>query len=448
MPTVASLSNNPALVRLARLAIAVVLSLACVWAMWLALRIGFANSAFLFRPLAALGILSEDGSISGELAAVNRALRLTPNDPDARAVRGLLLSQYGEYGDAVLELERATELRPRDYYLWLELGMARDQLGDQEGAGRALRESVRLAPYYARPAWQYGNLLFRQGRRDEAFAELRRAARSDSALLPGTIDLAWSASGNAEAVRKALQPQRPFEHLALARFLAKHGEGKEAMAEFLSAGATSREDSRDLVTDLLGQKDFRDAHEIWAREHGNQTAESPEQSSLTYDGGFEKPLEVNDPGFGWQVIQNVPSISLSLDTANSYKGARSLRIAFHGDSNSAAPVISQIVLVDPKTHYRLQLAARTEEVISGGLPVVVVSDVDVTGVTLAESEPFASGTSPWHEWVLDFTTGAQANVILVSVRRKSCPAGPCPIFGSLWLDEFFLRAIPGREVRP
>ncbi len=410
------------------MAIAVILSLACAWVMWASLRIGLARKR----------------SESGNLAAVNQALRLAPNDPEARTVRGLLLSYYGEYSDAAAELERAAELRPRDYYLWLELGMTRDQLGDQDGAERALRESVRLAPDYAKPAWQFGNLLFRLGRLDDAFAELRRAAKSDPTLLPATIDLAWSALGDVNALKSAIQPQTPAEHGALARYLAKHGQGKEAVAELRITGVTSREEIRALITDLLAQNAFRDAHEIW--EYGYQIAKPSDENSLTYDGGFEMPLEVDQPGFGWQVRENLAGMSLSVDPANSYQGGKSLRIDFHGDPAPTVPAISQIVLVNPRTHYRLQLAARTGDIISGGLPVVVVSDAAMPDTTLIASEPLASGTSPWHELVLDFTTGAQANAVLLSVRRKACATEPCPIFGSLWLDAFFLQAMPGREV--
>ena len=49
-----------------RMAIAVLLSLACAWAMWVSLRVGFARAR----------------TESGDLAAVNQALQLAPNDPD------------------------------------------------------------------------------------------------------------------------------------------------------------------------------------------------------------------------------------------------------------------------------------------------------------------------------------------------------------------------------
>src|SRR5207253_8349631 len=111
-------------------------------------------------------------------------------------------------GEAINEYEQAARLRPRDYFLWLSLGTARDQAGDERGALAAFQESVRLAPYYAEPRWQFGNALLRAGRLDEAFAELRRAAVSDSSLLPGLVDLVWGVyGGDAFMVQQVIQPQ-------------------------------------------------------------------------------------------------------------------------------------------------------------------------------------------------------------------------------------------------
>src|SRR5712691_13485864 len=105
MPPLASPAHKGLSRRFARMGIAMALSVACAWAMLVSLRIGFARAR----------------AESGDLAALNQALQVAPNDPEARTVRGLLLSYYGEYSDAAVELERAAELRPRDYYLWLEL---------------------------------------------------------------------------------------------------------------------------------------------------------------------------------------------------------------------------------------------------------------------------------------------------------------------------------------
>ncbi|MEO8434886.1 MAG: tetratricopeptide repeat protein [Pyrinomonadaceae bacterium] len=425
MPAAKNPVNTRPLPQGIRAAIALVLSLACLWAIWYAGYRGISR------------LLTEYGGDMGQLALVERAVKMSPNDPDARTGRGLMFSQLGRYAEAVLEFESAAKLRPRDYYLWLELGMARDQAGDQSGSERALRESVRLAPYYARPAWQLGNVLFRLGRQDEAFEQFRRAAASQPALLPGIIDLAWGATRSAEGTRSAVRPQTSFAHLAMAGFFARHGNGTEAVTEFRAAGSVSRDDARELVKELLAQKAFGEAREIWAHEPGRNI--SGEGNSLIYDGGFEQSLEIDDPGFGWQVPLSTTVIVLSLDAADPYQGAQSLRIDFQGASNPATSVISQIILVEPNTRYRLRFATRMRDVVSGGLPLAVVADAAAPDIMLAKSTPFGSGVHPWSESSLEFTTGPQTKAVTVQIRRTPCTTEPCPIFGSLWLDGFALQ---------
>src|SRR5207253_3321882 len=144
-------------------------------------------------------------------------------------VRASLLARADESSEAIKEYERAASLRPEDYVLWLELGRARDRESDIEGALAAFAEAKRHAQFYAKPHWQLGNLLFRVGRRDEAFVELRIAASSDPKLLPQAVALAWAAfRGNASAVEEAIQPGTPPSRLALARFFAAHGKAVEA----------------------------------------------------------------------------------------------------------------------------------------------------------------------------------------------------------------------------
>lgn len=417
-----------------RLLIALALSLACIWSAWQAVRFG------LGRMLAGYGLMTN------ELAPVDQALRLSPGDPDARVNRAALLSQRGDHGQAAAELERAAQLRPRDYYLWLELGMARDRMGDAARAELAFRESKRLAPHYAQPAWQLGNLLFRAGRQEEALEELTRAAKTDSTFVPAVIELSWAARPNPTAVREMLKPQTSLEHLALARFFAKHAAGAEAVVEFRKAGTPKREEAASLITQLIAQGAYRDAREAWAYAYlsGNANPEPPDV--LIYDGGFERPLTVDDPGFGWRVSQNLPNTNLSHDAANPREGGKSLRIDFRGISNSATTVVSQLILVEPKTHYRLQFASRTQELVSGGLPFIVVSEATSPHVRIAESAALAGGTDQWRDATLEFDTGPQTRAVLVQVLRKWCTSEPCPIFGSLWLDAFALRKLASNTV--
>ena len=81
-------------------------------------------------------------------------------------------------------------------------------------AEQALKRAVALAPAYAYPHWYLGNLLLRNARYDEAFAELRLASQADPELRPQQFNLVWAiysddpeglknAVGNTSAVRAA-----------------------------------------------------------------------------------------------------------------------------------------------------------------------------------------------------------------------------------------------------
>src|ERR1700738_1983035 len=69
-------------------------------------------------------LFSNIGKRPGSLELSDRAVRLSISDPEAHFTRGWVLSAKGQSVEAIDELERATALRPRDYYLWMGVGGA------------------------------------------------------------------------------------------------------------------------------------------------------------------------------------------------------------------------------------------------------------------------------------------------------------------------------------
>ena len=184
-------------------------------------------------------------TITGDLAVAERAVSLSPSDPETHRIRAGVLYKLKGLPHAAAELELAISLRPRDDSLWLQLGMLRDELDDTSGALMAFNESVRLAPYYALPRWQRGNFLLRQGRFSEAFADLRYAAASDPNYIPTLIDLSWGISkGDQKVAEEYAQITTSPMRLAFAEFLARQGKGREALEQFALAGAGLRSKTR------------------------------------------------------------------------------------------------------------------------------------------------------------------------------------------------------------
>jgi hypothetical protein len=354
----------------------------------------------------------------------------------------LLLNTHG-VSAALPEFERAVALRPKDYFLWLELGRARDMADDEQGALAALEQSVRLAPEYAQPRWQFGNALFRAGRVETAYRELRLAALSDVALLPNLIDLVWGASGgDAAAVERIIQPEQAAWNLALAKFFIKRGKTAEGLTQLRAAGVFPDQDRQALLKDLLDAKRYKEAYNLWAFDSGDGGRESG--NALINDGGFEGKLGRDAIGFGWRLTRDTQALRLTLDRANPRAGAQSLRVDFNGDSNAGQSIADQLILVEPGTRYRLRFAARSEEIVSGGLPLLAVSEVGAVETrVLAHSLPLQPGANEWQEYIIDFAAAKTTNALLISLRRQNCSTGPCPIFGRIWLDDFVLQEISG-----
>jgi hypothetical protein len=399
--------------------------LVCALAIWESARIGFART-YAMRALTSNGVSVAESST-----------RKLPNDAEVHAARGIVLQRTDDYAEGCSELERAVQLRPRDYFLWMMLGVTRDLNDDQQGALTALRESVALAPAYAKPRWLIGNLLLRMNQIEEGFQQLRAAAKADPTLLPNVIDLAWGFSRNDAAGTVALvDPQTDAARLSLAMFLAGHKEGSAAMDQFSRMKSSDTPGTDQLVQRLIDGRFFGEAFAVWKGTRCDWC-----KASEFFNPGFEEDIAMTAQGFGWQIANASPNVTLSIDTSEHVKGARSLRIDFHGDSEAASPLVSQLVVVGPDTHYRLNFAAMNRSFVSSATPLVRIIDASNSeGAVLGQSANLTDATA-WRGFAVDFTTKANTHAIQVIMTRTGCPVTTCAAFGTIWLDSFSLDVI-------
>ena len=371
---------------------------------------------------------------TNQVAAADAALRLSPNDPDAHLVRGAIL-EANSVSAAVEEYKQAARVRPEDYLLWLSLARAQELNGDVGGAIAAASQGVRLAPYYARPHWLLGNILVRSGQAAEGFSELRLAGESDTGLLPAIIDLEWQLSGgDAEFVKRAIHPDSPESFKALADYFRKHGKANDAIEMFRAAATTAEQERRQYLQELISAKSFKEAALLWSIDH------APPGIGQLNDPGFERPSNLDKPGFGWRRDNKAESLTLSLETNNPREGRFSLRVDFNGVSDPGAAIISQLILVEPRAHYELRFAARTEGIVSGGLPYVVVFDAGSNNV-LGQTSAFTEAKTNWQDYVIDFQVGENTSTVQLALRRQPCSSSSCPVFGHLWLDNVSLQKL-------
>lgn len=377
--------------------------------------------------------------IANSAQAADEAVRLSPSDPDTHRTRAIVFTRLQQPAEAIKSFEAATNLRYRDDYLWIDLGNAREEVGDTSGALAAMDQAVRWAPHYAHTHWQRGNVLLRTGRTAEAFGELRTAVAANRNYLPNMIDLAWGISReNLEATDKLLAIKDDSERLALIRYLANKGKGNEVRAQMqmLSAPLAS-EDKDEVVRLLFAAKAFTDAFDLLSPTTDHRTPS-------IVNGGFEDLKILSEPGFGgWFTSHGQGKIRMSIDASEKFAGTRSLQLTFDGEWNPGTPLISQTVLVSPKTIYSVSFSLKTKELATGGPLMLTVNDA-ASGELLGKSDHFPS-TDSWVTLNFEFTTLETSKAAVIRLQRSDCNSSPCPIFGTVWLDEISIG--PSREAR-
>lgn len=399
---------------MARIAFALLAIAVCLLLMREAARIGFSR------------LLTRYALVTNSLPAADQAVQITPSDPEPHRARALILNRLRRPAEAEASLEIATSLRAGPEDLWIELGNTREELSDREGALAAMDQAVRVAPYYAHTHWQRGNLLLRMGRYDEAFAELRDAAARDRKYFPTLIDLAWELTADAKKTEAVVQVRNDDERLTFARFLAKKGKGIEVVDQVRLLTTPLSDENRDELTRLLSASKSAIGY-TFLRSDGKKVEE-------ILNAGFEEPVLLNDSMFGWTAPRGRTKPRLAVDVSEKLSGQRSLQVSFEGEGDAE---LSQTIVVRRGASYRLGFAVKTKDLVTGGPPRIVLTDATDNQI-LAKSGAFPSSTGAWQEWSVEFT--AQSELVVISLVRDNCPSSPCPIFGVVWLDDFWLKS--------
>jgi len=169
------------------------------------------------RPLALVGgaLIVVLGSLSFERAGLYadrgawraELLRFVPDDAPSWNDLGLYREESGDEPGAILAFERAIACDPHYSRGWSNLGRARLLAGELELAQTALRQAVGVGPRNAVARVNLGSLLARQGRPAEAAEYYAQATRLAPGLAP-----AWRGRAQALAAlgrtREALSAAR------------------------------------------------------------------------------------------------------------------------------------------------------------------------------------------------------------------------------------------------
>lgn len=346
----------------------------------------------------------------------------------------------------VKNFEKLIRLAPNDYRWWIELGRAREQLDDAEGSEKALKRAIELAPAYTYPHWQLGNFYLRQGRTDEAFAELKLAAENNAHYREQVFYIVWEFFNGDPVQLEKIVGNSPQIQATLAKFYSSHQQPEASVRTWDSLTPEQQEENRPigvLIMQTLYEKKYYRAAAHFVKVMGR---DPNAQVAHIQNGGFESPVKSYQPPeypyFEW-IVNDKDKIAFRQDTAQKREGKASLRMNFNSFTSAALLNVSQIVAVEPGARYSLTFWVKTEDLKSAGPPYVDVSGVNENR-SFGTTAPFPTGTNDWQQMKIDFTVPDDIDGVFVRTVRQYCGEN-CPLVGTIWYDDFNLQKIAGGQ---
>lgn len=375
-----------------------------------------------------------------EIAAL--AVGFAPADPTARWFAATVQKDVftpEAIAATAKSFEAVVRKSPNDYRWWVELGRAREQAEEIQLAEKAYLRALEIAPNYTYPHWQAGNFYLRQNRSEEAFAQLKKAVEFNSVYRDQVFSVAWDYYDKDPARLEQIAGDSPSLKASLARFYAARQRPDDSLRVW---NTLSEEDkpaytaySKVIAQAFYEKKFFRQSLEF-VRDAGI----APDlRGETVQNASFEKPLgDEDNPYFSWAVIP-VEKVEAKRDAAQKHDNSPSLRVVFNGYAEPQFYHVFQNVTVEPSARYRLTFWVKTNNLRSGGNPAFEIYNVN-DDKSIVMSEGFPTGTNEWQPINLDFTAPPNAEAVAIRLARIFCGAN-CPIFGTIWLDEFKLERL-------
>ena len=411
-----------------------------------------ARSLFLTLVLlAAAGLIFEAGKawLAAQYAAsLNpdawlRAAELEPGNAEYWHRLGLL--EEWDFGQsdphqAIVYLRRATEINPRSDMDWMDLAGAYESLGETARAREAFERAQAAHPASAEVARRYGSFLIRRDDLSEAFAEIRRALATEPNLTVEAVSECWKASEDVPRILSEVLPADGRYYLTtLDYFLARH-QADAALTVWNGLLALKQrfemQRAVPLVDELISQGRIEEAQRAWqqALVATNWPRHGGDDFSLVFNGGFEHDLL--NGGFDWRE-DPVSGAAFSFSSGVVHSGARALRIAFDGSANLDFAQLRQQVPVEPGHRYHFKAYLRTEGISTdSGIRFAIYDVFHPTALQILT--PDLVGTHPWSLVETELTTGPEARLLAIILRRVPSWKFDNKLRGTVWVDDVAL----------
>ncbi len=393
--------------------------------------------------------LADRATESVGAAELRRAVELDPSNAEfhLRLARLALYSVTDASPELAMEhLQHAARLSPRNVQVWLELSAAHGFQGNSSEAEAYLRRADSLAPRLPSIQWVVGNFFLLQGNVDDAFKHFRVALDGGSRYDRILFRTAWKASEDGEKILKELIPHRTATEFSYLYYLLSDDKLPEALAVWQRIATRAEKFDparvRSFMDHLIRARRAADAAGVWnyLRAQGLiAPTYQPSAKNLIINGNFEE--DILNTGFDWRIAK-VEGVHAVPDESTFHSPSHALRIIFPGKANLAYSGVYQFVRVEPNRKYRLQAHVKTDGITTDSGPRLRVADAYTPADLLLFSEDITGTSVGWNLVSLEFTTGPQTELIIVSVARQPSRKLDNLIAGKVWLDDVGLAPAP------
>jgi tetratricopeptide (TPR) repeat protein len=136
-------------------------------------------------------------------SALNSALRIHPDNLEAKFYQGISQFQEGRFSDALANLQPLAKAHPNEPYMHFYLGSIYEKSGAPEQALEEYQKCAAIDPSFEVAVYKVGYFLAKSGKFDEAAAQFKKVVEMDprNAQAHFNLALAYQKSGNEAAAR-------------------------------------------------------------------------------------------------------------------------------------------------------------------------------------------------------------------------------------------------------
>ena len=389
-------------------------------------------------------------------AWIEAGLRLDPDQPALYHRLGMILFYSTGHPNAtggLRLLRHAAKMQPDAAPYWRDLASACAASGDTACADRAFQRAVALNPMSPGLHWMIANYDLEMNRTEAGFGEFKRLLNLDPDYSSSVFHMCRQMDFDDPAVwNKIVRGNHNFKvPVEWIKTLAEEGRlddayrvWREEMESLPVPQAVARQVSYADVNPFIGRliqpQRQREAEAVWSDlcriglVHAGRGASRP--TNLVFNGDFEqKPL---NSGFDWRLTP-ASSIMISRESEGP-RGTSTLRIDFTPPANAAFEPVYEYVAVEPDQTYELTAQVKSQSITSDRGPQLRVTDAFGNGHLLG-STPGLTGTNPWQQSRVTFSTGPETRFVRVSVWRERSRTFPFEISGAFWVASVCLQRV-------